>query len=99
MLQEVLLKHPVLKAHYCKKNTLARVLNVSIKKIKYYTDKGILPYIQLGENFERYYHKKRTDKRLNEIQRLEKRGKTIDELRSLYHKDVAEHRLSEGIRI
>jgi len=99
MLQDILLNHPVIKKHYCKKADLAKILNVSIESIEYYTDEGILPYIQLGENFERYYNKKRTSKRFKEIQRLEKKGRTINELRYLYHKDVAEHRLSEGLRI
>ena len=59
---------------------LAEASGVRYGTIKFYSQIGILPFEQAGERLRRYYRKRETLKRFNEIQKLKNKRLTIKEI-------------------
>lgn len=65
---------------------LAEVSGVRYGTIKFYSQIGILPFEQAGERLRRYYNKRETLKRFNEIKKLKERRLTIKEIIEYFKK-------------
>ena len=68
------------KRDFLKMSELAELNGVRYSTIKYYSELGLLPYEQHGKRLAKYYPAKKASKRLKEILRLRKRGKSITEV-------------------
>ena len=97
MLQETLKNEPTFKKKYCTINELAKRSQISARQIEHYTEKGIVPYIQLGEGEPRLYHRIHASKRLKDIRQLEKVGVTTKTLQRVYKQDVADHKIAQSL--
>ena len=59
---------------------IAELNGVRYSTIKFYAELGLLPYQQQGERLAKYYPAKEASKRLQEILKMRKQGKTIPEV-------------------
>lgn len=71
---------------FIRQTELAELNGVRPSTVKYYSELGLLPYKQHGERLSKFYHKKDSSKRLQEILELKKQGKSITEIISNYIK-------------
>jgi DNA-binding transcriptional MerR regulator len=65
---------------YIRQSELAELNGVRPSTVKYYSELGLLPYQQHGEGLSKFYHRVDASKRLQEILKLKKQGKTINEI-------------------
>jgi len=65
---------------YLKISELAELNKVRYSTVKYYSELGLLPYIQKGKRLAKYYPAREASERLKEILRLRKRGLSITKI-------------------
>ncbi len=59
---------------------LAELAGVRYSTIKYYSELGLLPYEQRGDRLAKYYPRAEATRRLKEILKLRKQGKTLTDI-------------------
>ena len=62
---------------------LVRLTGVRYSTLKYYTQEGILPFLQPEENLTRRYRRVETLRRIEEIRELKSRGYSIPEIKDM----------------
>jgi len=65
---------------------LAEVSGVRLTTLKYYTERGILPFNQGGERLTRKYNKEEALERLGKIKELKEKRLTIKEIIEHFNK-------------
>ena len=65
---------------------LVRLTGVRYSTLKYYTQEGILPFLQPEENLTRRYRRVETLRRIEEIRELKSRGYSIPEIKDMLKK-------------
>jgi len=71
---------------YIRQSELAELTGVRASTIKYYSELGLVPYKQYGERLSKLYHREDSIKRIKEILKLKKQGKSINEIIEYYIK-------------
>ena len=71
---------------YLKMSELAELNGVRYSTIKFYSELGLLPFVQHGKRLAKYYPVKEASQRLKEILKLRKQNKTIPDIISLLMK-------------
>ncbi len=69
---------------YVRQSQLADLCGVRPSTVKYYSELGILPYLQHGARLSRLYDEEVAGKRLREIAELKKGGKSINEIIEIF---------------
>lgn len=69
-------------AEYVTIGELVRLLGIRYSTLKYYTEEGMIPFIQEEENLTRRYNRIATIQRINEIIFLREKGLTIEEIKN-----------------
>lgn len=64
-----------------KMHELAEVSNTRYSTIKYYSEIGLLPYLQQDKRLVRRYDPSKAVKRLQAIRRLKEKGQSIKEIK------------------
>lgn len=62
---------------------LVRLTGVRYSTLKYYTEDGLLPFEQSGENLTRRYRREESVERILSIKELRQKGKSIPEIREM----------------
>lgn len=62
---------------------LVRLTGVRYSTLKFYTEEGMLPFEQAGENLTRRYRREASVARIAQIKTLRQQGKSIPEVKSL----------------
>ena len=70
-------------AEYVTIGELARLTDTRYSTLKFYTEEGMLPFRQSGENLTRRYRRVEAMARVRQIQALRAEGKTIPEVKSI----------------
>lgn len=68
-------------AEYVTIGELARLTGIRYSTLKFYTEEGMLPFEQAGENLTRRYRREESIARLEQIRDLRKSGKTIPDIK------------------
>lgn len=76
----------ILDSEYITIGELARLAECRYSTLKFYTEEGMLPYEQAGENLTRRYRRIESMERLSIIRELRKAGKTIPEVKEEINK-------------
>jgi len=63
---------------------LAELAGVRYSTIKYYSELGLLPYEQRGDRLAKYYPRAEATRRLKEILKLRRQGKTLTAIISYF---------------
>lgn len=71
------------KSEYVTIGELVRLTNIRYSTLKFYTEEGMLPFVQAGENLTRRYKREQSVMRIEEIRNLRKEGKSIPEIKSI----------------
>lgn len=71
------------KAEYVSIGELARLTDVRYSTLKFYTEEGMLPFAQAGENLTRRYRREESMARVRYIKALRTEGKTVPEVKAL----------------
>ncbi len=70
-------------AEYVTIGELVRLTDVRYSTLKFYTEEGMLPFEQAGENLTRRYRREESLARVARIRRLRKEGKSVPEIKEL----------------
>lgn len=62
---------------------LVRLTDARYSTLKFYTEEGMLPFMQAGENLTRRYNREKSITRIRFIQALRSQGKTIPEIKEI----------------
>ena len=62
---------------------LVRLTDVRYSTLKFYTEEGMLPFEQAGENLTRRYRREESLARIARIRQLHKEGKSVPEIKAL----------------
>lgn len=62
---------------------LVRLTDTRYSTLKFYTEEGLLPFEQAGENLTRRYRRKESLARIAEIKALRAEGKSVPEVKAL----------------
>ena len=62
---------------------LVRLTDVRYSTLKFYTEEGMLPFEQAGENLTRRYRREESLARIARIRQLRKEGKSVPEIKAL----------------
>jgi len=65
---------------YLKMSELAELNGVRYSTIKFYSQLGLLPFIQKGKRLAKYYPAKEASERLKKIIRLRSKGKSVSKI-------------------
>jgi len=65
---------------FIRQSELAELNGVRPSTIKFYSELGLLPYTQHGEGLSKFYNRIEASRRLQEILKLKKQGKSINEI-------------------
>ena len=68
---------------------LARLTEVRYSTLKFYTEEGMLPFRQEGENLTRRYRREESVARVRCIKALRAEGKTVPEVKALLSRQEA----------
>lgn len=60
---------------------LVRLTNMRYSTLKYYTEEGMLPFEQAGENLTRRYKREQSMSQIQRIKDLRQEGKSIPEIK------------------
>ena len=71
------------KSEYVTIGELVRLTDVRYSTLKFYTEEGMLPFEQSGENLTRRYKREETVYRIYRIKELKSRGKSIPEIKEI----------------
>lgn len=66
---------------------LARITGVRYSSLKFYTEEGILPFVQEESGLTRRYDKSDSTKRIEEIKLLRSEGKSIAQIKKMFDND------------
>lgn len=78
------------KAEYVSIGELVRLTDVRYSTLKFYTEEGMLPFEQAGENLTRRYRREESVARIRHIKALRAEGKTILEVKALLSRHAGE---------
>ena len=70
-------------AEYVTIGELVRLSGVRYSTLKFYTEEGMLPFEQAGENLTRRYRQEESLARIAEIKALRAEGKSVPEVKAL----------------
>ena len=70
-------------AEYVTIGELVRLSGVRYSTLKFYTEEGMLPFEQAGENLTRRYRREKSLARIAEIKALRAEGKSVPEVKAL----------------
>ena len=70
-------------AEYVTIGELVRLTDVRYSTLKFYTEEGMLPFAQAGENLTRRYRREESLARIARIKALRAGGKSIPEIKAL----------------
>lgn len=70
-------------AEYVTIGELVRLTDVRYSTLKFYTEEGMLPFEQAGENLTRRYRREESLARIARIRQLRKEGKSVPEIKAL----------------
>ena len=73
----------IAQAEYVSIGELARLTDVRYSTLKFYTEEGMLPFVQAGENLTRRYKREESVERVRQIKTLRQEGRTIPEIKAL----------------
>ena len=73
----------ILASDYVTIGELARLTEVRYSTLKFYTEEGMLPFAQAGENLTRRYRREESLARIARIKVLRAGGKSIPEIKAL----------------
>lgn len=73
----------ILQSEYISIGELARITSLRYSTLKYYTEEGILPFVQEEENLTRRFNREKAVKRVEEIGALKKKGYRISEIKNI----------------
>ncbi len=71
-------------AEYVTIGELVRLTDVRYSTLKFYTEEGMLPFEQAGENLTRRYRREESLARIARIKALRAGGKSIPEIKALF---------------
>ncbi len=74
-------------AEYVTIGELVRLTDVRYSTLKFYTEEGMLPFEQAGENLTRRYRREESLARVARIRRLRKEGKSVPEIKELLKRE------------
>lgn len=63
---------------------LSRITGVRYSSLKFYTEEGLLPFVQEESGLTRRYDKSESIKRINEIKLLRSEGKSIAQIKKMF---------------
>ncbi len=70
-------------AEYVTIGELVRLTGARYSTLKFYTEEGMLPFEQAGENLTRRYRREKSIARIQHIRELRGQGKTVPEIKEL----------------
>ena len=75
-------------AEYVTIGELVRLTDVRYSTLKFYTEEGMLPFEQAGENLTRRYRREESQARIARIRQLRKEGKSVPEIKALLGQEL-----------
>ena len=75
-------------AEYVTIGELVRLTDVRYSTLKFYTEEGMLPFEQAGENLTRRYRREESLARIARIRQLRKEGKSVPEIAALLGQEL-----------
>lgn len=75
-------------AEYVTIGELVRLTDVRYSTLKFYTEEGMLPFEQAGENLTRRYRREESLARIARIRQLRKEGKSVPETKALLGQEL-----------
>ena len=75
-------------AEYVTIGELVRLTDVRYSTLKFYTEEGMLPFEQAGENLTRRYRREEILARIARIRQLRKEGKSVPEIKALLGQEL-----------
>ena len=75
-------------AEYVTIGELVRLTDVRYSTLKFYTEEGMLPFEQAGENLTRCYRREESLARIARIRQLRKEGKSVPEVKALLGQEL-----------
>ena len=75
-------------AEYVTIGELVRLTDVPYSTLKFYTEEGMLPFEQAGENLTRRYRREESLARIARIRQLRKEGKSVPEIKALLGREL-----------
>ena len=75
-------------AEYVTIGELVRLTDVRCSTLKFYTEEGMLPFEQAGENLTRRYRREESLARIARIRQLRKEGKSVPEIKALLGQEL-----------
>ena len=75
-------------AEYVTIGELVRLTDVRYSTLKFYTEEGMLPFEQAGENLTRRYRREESLARIARIRQLRKEGKSVPEIKALLGQEL-----------
>jgi DNA-binding transcriptional MerR regulator len=76
----------ILASEFVSIGELVRLTNSRYSTLKFYTEEGMLPFDQAGENLMRRFHREKSIARIEEIKSLKRQGFTIPEIKRFLKK-------------
>ena len=67
---------------------LVRLTDVRYSTLKFYTEEGMLPFEQAGENLTRRYRREESLARIAHIRQLRQEGKSVPEIKALLGREL-----------
>ena len=75
-------------AEYVTIGELVRLTDVRYSTLKFYTEEGMLPFEQAGENLTRRYRREESLARIAPIRQLRQEGKSVPEIKALLGQEL-----------
>ena len=75
-------------AEYVTIGELVRLTDVRYSTLKFYTEEGMLPFEQAGENLTRRYRREERLARIAHIRQLRQEGKSVPEIKALLGQEL-----------
>ena len=75
-------------AEYVTIGELVRLTYVRYSTLKFYTEEGMLPFEQAGENLTRRYRREESLARIAHIRQLRQEGKSVPEIKALLGREL-----------
>ena len=75
-------------AEYVTIGELVRLTDVRYSTLKFYTEEGMLPFEQAGENLTRRYRREESLARIARIRQLRQEGKSVPEIKALLGQEL-----------
>jgi DNA-binding transcriptional MerR regulator len=73
----------IMASEYVSIGELARITGCRYSTLKFYTEEGLLPFEQDGENLTRRYHREKSIKTIDHICAMRRQKKSIPEIKKL----------------